>query len=78
MKALNLYYIGKSLHNFRRNEPAKIIGIKSVQPDEKSTFRNCFEVEYEDGVKDFKAIDEGEYELKTLEEIIKEKNEKGK
>lgn len=51
------YLVGIHRASFRAGKPAKIIGVKIVTPTG-CPARPCFEIEFQDGRRDFTAVSE--------------------
>lgn len=65
-----VYYVNNHRYGYRGNEPAEIIGVKMYTPEGK-TPRLCYEVEYSDGTRDYRVVDEEEhYHIITFNDII--------
>lgn len=51
------YYVGTHQYSFRTGEPAEILGVVWVTPEEKDRPpRACFHVRYEDGTEDLSLV----------------------
>ena len=58
MKKAFAYYVGTSRYSFRRDQPAKIVGVIMAQPSPTATWRPCFKVKYPDGKIDYCPVSE--------------------
>lgn len=73
----DVYIVGMVRHSFRRAIPAKIVGLKYVDPLNEGAYRLCYEVQYDDQRKDLiplRSVEAEDYKLFTFDEIMDRKH----
>jgi len=68
MKREKVYLIDLNGYGFRCGKPAEIIGVEMCTPEGYRP-RLCYHIRFEDGVEDWKPVEVGSYEIKTIKEL---------
>lgn len=64
------YLVGIHRYSFRSGEPAEIIGVEIITPDDKLEPRLCYHVMWRDKVEDFIAVDGGHFKIISFTDIL--------
>lgn len=67
------YLFSKNVNNYRSVDNREIVGLRMVKPSEELEKRLCYDVEFEDGERDYIPVSEIDmnYDLVTSDYIIK-------
>jgi 5-hydroxyisourate hydrolase-like protein (transthyretin family) len=57
-KTERVFLINTHPYGFRTGEPAEVVSVKMVKPSEDHDWRLCYELVFEDGTRDFTAVED--------------------